>query len=137
AARARLQRALADTAILGATTNLAFLHRVIAAADFAAGDVDTGFIERHHDALLPSPRAVPDIALAAAALWQLTEPSPPSGADRFSPWARRDGWRLNLMPAPLSLHFRHSTEDMAIDAIAEHGAWHLRLGDRDCRATAE
>jgi 3-methylcrotonyl-CoA carboxylase alpha subunit len=136
-ARARLQRALADTAILGVTTNLAFLHRVIAAPDFAAGAVDTGFIERHHDALLPSSRAVPDIALAAAALWQLTQPPPHSGADRFSPWARRDGWRLNLMPTPVTLHFRHGAEDMTIDATAERGGWHLRLGDRDCRATAE
>src|SRR5437764_11207285 len=137
AARARLQRALADTAILGVTTNLAFLHRVIGEPDFAAGAVDTGFIERHHDALLPSSRAVPDMALAAAALWQLTQPPPHSGADRFSPWARRDGWRLNLMPAPLSLHFRHGAEDMTIDAVAERGGWYLRLGDRDCRATAE
>jgi len=136
-ARARLQRALADTAILGVTTNLAFLHRVIAAPDFAAGAVDTGFIERHHDALLPSSRAVPDIALAAAALWQLTEPSPPSGADRFSPWARRDGWRLNLMPAPLSLHFRHGADDVTIEATAASGGWKLRLGERDCAAAAK
>src|SRR5213082_749024 len=50
-ARAKLQRALADTAILGVATNLAFLHRVIGEPDFAAGKIDTGFIERHHDSL--------------------------------------------------------------------------------------
>src|SRR5436309_12093629 len=85
-AGARLQRALADTAILGVITNLAFLNRVIGELDFAAGNVDTGFIERHRDTLLPSSRAVPDVALIAAALWRLTQPSPQSGADRFSPW---------------------------------------------------
>jgi 3-methylcrotonyl-CoA carboxylase alpha subunit len=136
AARAKLQRALADTAILGVMTNLAFLHRVIAEPDFAAGKVDTGFIERHHDALLPSARPIPDIAIAAAAMWHLAEPSAPNGADRFSPWARNDGWRLNLSPAPISLHLRHGTEAMTIDATAEHDTWRLRIGDRDWVATA-
>jgi 3-methylcrotonyl-CoA carboxylase alpha subunit len=136
-ARARLQRALADTAILGVTTNLAFLHRVIAEPDFAAGKIDTGFIERHHDALLLSARLVPDLALAAAALWRLTQPVAASGADRFSLWARSDGWRLNLAPAPVSLHFRHGTDELSVDATAEGGGWHLRLGDHDGHATAE
>jgi len=137
AARARLQRALAETAILGVTTNLAFLHRIIAAPDFAAGAIDTGFIERHHDALLPSARALPDVALAAAVLWRLAEPQLASGADRFSPWARRDGWLLNLPPAPVSLHLRHGADDLTVDAVAERGGWHLRLGDRDRHASAE
>jgi 3-methylcrotonyl-CoA carboxylase alpha subunit len=137
AACAKLQRALTDTAILGVTTNLAFLHRVVGESDFAAGKVDTGFIERHHDALFPSGRAVPDLALAAAALWRLTQPVAASGADRFSPWVCRGGWRLNLTPAPVSLHFRHGADDMTIDAAAEGGGWHLRLGDRDAHATAE
>src|SRR5205085_2277517 len=127
AARAKLQRALAETAILGVTTNLAFLHRIVAAPDFAAGAVDTGFIERHHDALLPSSRALPDVALAAAVLWRLTEPQ----------LASRDGWRLNLAPAPVSLHLRHGADDLTVEAVAERGGWHLRLGDRDCHASAE
>jgi 3-methylcrotonyl-CoA carboxylase alpha subunit len=137
AARARLQRALADTAILGVTTNLAFLHRVVADADFAAGKLDTGFIERHRDSLLPSSRPVPDIALAAAALWHLTQPHAGSGADRFSPWARSDGWRLNLAPASISLHFRHGADELTIEATGESRGWHLRLGDRDRHAIAE
>src|SRR5437868_209926 len=126
AARAKLQRALAETAILGVTTNLAFLHRIIAAPDFAAGAIDTGFIERHHDALLPSARALPDVALAAAVLWRLAEPQLASGADRFSPWARRDGWHLNLPPAPVSLHLRHGADELTVEAVAARGGWRLR-----------
>ena len=136
-ARARLQHALADTAILGVATNLAFLNRVIGAADFAAGKVDTGFIERHRDTLLPASRPAPDIALAAAALQRLTKPSAASGADRFSPWARSDGWRLNAAAAPLSLHFRHGADDLAIAATAASGGWKLRLRARDCAAAAK
>ena len=137
AARAKLQRALADTAILGVTTNLAFLHRVVGEPDFAAGKVDTGFIERHHDTLLPASHRVSDLALAAAALWDLTQPREPAGEDPFNPWARADAWRLNLAPAPVSLHFRHGADALSVDGTAEGGGWHLRLGDRDYQATAE
>src|SRR6266702_728471 len=45
-ARARLRRALGDTALVGVATNLGFLTRVAADPDFAAGRVDTRFIER-------------------------------------------------------------------------------------------
>jgi 3-methylcrotonyl-CoA carboxylase alpha subunit len=137
AARVRLQHALADTAILGVATNLAFLNRVVGEPDFAAGKVDTGFIERHRDTLLSASRAAPDIALAAAALRRLTKPSAASGADRFSPWARSDGWRLNGATAPLSLHFRHDADDLAIEATAASGGWKLRLGERDCAAASK
>ncbi len=137
AARARLQHALADTAILGVTTNLAFLNRVVGEPDFAAGQVDTGFIERHRDTLLPSPRPTPDIALAAAALWRLMRPSAASDADRFSPWARADGWRLNGAAAPVSLHFRYGAEEITVEATAAEGGWKLRLGERDCTAAAD
>jgi 3-methylcrotonyl-CoA carboxylase alpha subunit len=136
AARAQLRRALADTALLGVATNLAFLHRVVADADFGAGKLDTGFIERHRDTLLPSSRAIPDHALAAAALWHLTQPHAESGADRFSPWAQ-DGWRLNLAPAPVSLYFLHGSDELTIEATAEGRGWHLRLGSRDHHTTAE
>jgi 3-methylcrotonyl-CoA carboxylase alpha subunit len=67
----------------------------------------------------------------------LTQPVAASGADRFSPWVRRDGWRLNLASAPVSLHFRHGADDMTIDAAAEGGGWRLRLGDHEGHATAE
>jgi 3-methylcrotonyl-CoA carboxylase alpha subunit len=137
AARVRLQHALADTAILGIATNLAFLNRVVGEPDFAAGKVDTGFIERHRDTLLPASRPMPDVALAAAALQRLAKPSAASGADRFSPWARSDGWRLNGAAAPVSLHFRHGTDDLAIEATAASGGWKLRLGERDCAAAAK
>jgi 3-methylcrotonyl-CoA carboxylase alpha subunit len=139
-ARARLQRVLADTAILGVATNLAFLHRVIGDPDFAAAAIDTGFIDRRRDALLPAPQPVPDIALAAAALSRLLSQTEAAvlgpGADRFTPWARVDGWRLNGEAAPQTLVFRHGGEELPVDAIAEGSGWRLRLGGRDCQATA-
>ena len=42
---ARAERALAETVLLGCTTNTAFLRRLIAHPAFVAGDVHTGFLD--------------------------------------------------------------------------------------------
>ncbi len=139
AARARLARALADTAILGVATNLGFLARVVADPEFAAGAVDTGFIERRRATLLAPPAPVPDIALAAAALHRLLPRGggPATGGDPFSPWRQTDGWRLNSAPAPRSLVFRCGGDELAVSAISDEDGWRLALGDRVCRASGE
>src|SRR5690348_17557245 len=46
AALRALDRALADTAVLGVTTNIDFLRFLLADADVAAGRLDTGLLDR-------------------------------------------------------------------------------------------
>jgi 3-methylcrotonyl-CoA carboxylase alpha subunit len=98
AALRRLRAALAATRIAGAVTNLDFLRRVAAHPAFAAGatELDTGFIARHRDALVPAPTPVDDatLALAASALMAAEPPAAASPGDPWSPWATRHGWRL-------------------------------------------
>jgi 3-methylcrotonyl-CoA carboxylase alpha subunit len=53
----QMDRALATTEVAGATTNLAFLRRLVGHGRFASGDVDTGLIEADLDALV-APRGV-------------------------------------------------------------------------------
>src|SRR5690606_4179166 len=48
----RLDGALAATAVLGVTTNVGFLRRLLADPDVAAGRLDTGLVERRLDALV-------------------------------------------------------------------------------------
>ena len=134
AARGRLARALADTALLGLATNLGFLARVIADPEFAAGPVDTGFIERRRAALLAA-APLPDAALAAAALHRLMARE--AAADGGDPWSRQDGWRLNLAPAAQNLLFRCEETDHAVTAAREGTGWRLDFGERRCHATAE
>lgn len=87
----RLDAALADTAVLGVGTNVAWLRTLLADDDVRAGRLDTGLIGR-----LPVPEAtVPDDVLAAAALAGLLDL--PVGDD---PFARLGGWRLGADPAP-------------------------------------
>jgi 3-methylcrotonyl-CoA carboxylase alpha subunit len=132
AARTRLAHALAETGVLGVTTNLGFLARIIGDADFAAAKLDNGFIERHKATLLPPPPAVPEKALAAAALFCLRG----AVAIPADPWARRDGWRLNGPRAPQTLAFGHGDEVLSVAATASGDSWELRIGERSIRAAA-
>jgi 3-methylcrotonyl-CoA carboxylase alpha subunit len=124
---ARLLRALADTALVGVATNLGLLARIVADPEFAAGGVDTGFIERRRATLLAPPGPVPDLARAAAALWRLLARQ--DAANGPDPWARVDGWRLNLTPAPQSLIFRCGAEQWTASARRAATGWQLGLGE--------
>jgi len=135
AARARLGRALVDTAVLGVATNLDFLARIVGDREFAAGAVDTGFIERRRDALLPAPPAVPDFILAAAALHLLAAREDAAG--NRDPWASGGGWRLNLAPAAVGFTFRREDAALQVSATREAVGWHLALDGQLRRASAE
>jgi 3-methylcrotonyl-CoA carboxylase alpha subunit len=68
-ALAALSEVLAQTEVAGSTVNTAFLAALASDPDFAAGDVDTGLIGRHQDALtaLPLPNSIAAAAAAFAA----------------------------------------------------------------------
>ena len=91
-ALARLDRALARTAILGLATNVGFLRSLLARDDVRAGKLDTGLIGRLDPVEPPlsdergRPRRRGPLALGE-----------PRDDDPFS---RRDGWRLGGVRAP-------------------------------------
>ena len=89
-ALARLRAALADTLIAGTVTNKSFLSALCAHDGFAAGQVDTGLIERDLAALTAA-AAPPLLAWAVAALGALGLSGQREGAD---PWASLGGFRL-------------------------------------------
>ncbi|MES2818124.1 MAG: acetyl/propionyl/methylcrotonyl-CoA carboxylase subunit alpha [Pseudomonadota bacterium] len=103
-ARQRLLAMLDETAVAGVRTNLKFLRRVLAHPAFAAAELDTGFIPRHQDELLPLAGELPEAfwQLAAEAFTQ-SEPARPRHDDFYSPWAAGNGLRLGL-PAETDLH---------------------------------
>ena len=87
-ALAELDRALADTAILGLTTTTAFLRDLIAVPEVRDGALDTGLIERETITVGgPEPET---IALAAALVTLAGD-----HAGDGEPFARTDGWRLS------------------------------------------
>jgi acetyl-CoA/propionyl-CoA carboxylase, biotin carboxylase, biotin carboxyl carrier protein len=91
----RLDAALAETAVLGVTTNIAFLRTLLADPDVQAGRLDTTLAERVADALAPAanaPDAANDEVLATAALARLLAREPTAGV--VDPWDIPDGWRV-------------------------------------------
>jgi 3-methylcrotonyl-CoA carboxylase alpha subunit len=98
AAIRRIDAALRATIILGTTTNLSFLRALLNHPAFAMGEVDTGFIERHLDELIPPEPTLPDTALIAAALLDQmgSEKTPPNAAPKrlADPWSRGDNFRI-------------------------------------------
>jgi acetyl-CoA/propionyl-CoA carboxylase, biotin carboxylase, biotin carboxyl carrier protein len=87
-ALARLDRALAHTAILGLTTNTGFLRALLARPDVREGEMDTGLIGRLET---PEPPLSDDEVAHHAAAIALALAAERAGDD---PFERRDGWRL-------------------------------------------
>lgn len=90
AAAAALADACGQVEVWPVKTNAGFLARAAADPDFAAGHVDTGFIERHADRLIPG--AEPSEAVKRAAAHALL-PTPDG-----DPWMALSGFRPNADP---------------------------------------
>ncbi len=99
----RLVAALDGTIVQGLKSNRAFLARLADHRAFRAGEVDTGFIGRHAEALAPA-ESVPDTALLLAALSQVLALVPAADAGIFA----RSGFRLNL-PTEYSIRLWNGT----------------------------
>ncbi|KAL4896066.1 carbamoyl-phosphate synthase L chain, ATP binding domain-containing protein [Aspergillus ambiguus] len=63
----KLAAALEEYEVAGPITNIEFLKTICKSADFIAGEVETGYIAKHHDALFAQ-EAVPPELLAQVAL---------------------------------------------------------------------
>jgi 3-methylcrotonyl-CoA carboxylase alpha subunit len=96
-ARLRLLAMLEQTQVGGLRTNLAFLKRLLAHSAFARAELDTGFIPRYRDELLPTPPAYDDSFWQAAAQgWLASEPLTARADDPSAPWEVLKGWRTGL-----------------------------------------
>ena len=131
-ARLRLLAMLDEFAIGGVKTNIAFLRRILAHPAFAAAELDTGFIARHQELLLPTASKLPAAFWQAAAeAWLQSTPAQLRADDPGSPWAGREGMRLGL-PARSSVHLVSAGQDQAV-ALERSAPSTLRLeGEQLC-----
>lgn len=115
-ARLRLLAMLDDTLVGGVKTNLAFLRRILAHPAFAACELDTGFIPRHQQQLLPAPGELPETFWQLAAdAWVQSEAPLARNDDLHSPWAARSGWRSGGQ-AEIELHLSCQGESRKVRA---------------------
>ncbi|SOY46768.1 Methylcrotonoyl-CoA carboxylase subunit alpha [Cupriavidus taiwanensis] len=97
-ALARMRQALAAYHVVGLSTNVAFLQRLVKSEAFRTADLDTGLIARNEAVLFPPPAPVGMelIALATAALLaRENQQRRIDAADQHSPWTHAGAWRLN------------------------------------------
>jgi 3-methylcrotonyl-CoA carboxylase alpha subunit len=132
-ALARLSRALGATRVLGCTTNLAFLAALCRHPGFAAGDVDTGLIDRDRERLVaggaPTILANAVASLTALGLTRRT-------AER-DPWATLAGWRLwdQARQYPL-IAWRGALLDIGVTTVGP-GTYDVAIGGDRVMVTVE
>jgi len=127
-ARATLIRALDDTAVFGVTTNIGFLRRLVASAEFADGAVDTGWLDSDAAAeFTTKPELPPEAVELAARLWARIV----AIADE-DPFGAADSWRMGAEPAKTHVQLNDESgehHDFAFDREDYEDATALAVAD--------
>jgi 3-methylcrotonyl-CoA carboxylase alpha subunit len=89
-ALALLDQALAQTQVVGLSTNVQFLRHVVSSASFAEARLDTALIPREADVLFNQEKLGLNVAAAAVVAHTLHQENTQQGHDPFS---KRDGWQ--------------------------------------------
>ncbi|MFT6914658.1 MAG: 3-methylcrotonyl-CoA carboxylase alpha subunit [Motiliproteus sp.] len=134
----RLQQALEDYRICGVKTNLGFLAKLAGSKSFKAFDVDTGFIERHHDQLFGKSEidACRYIALSACYLTLARKAMAVNPRDPSSPFNRLNSFRLNSQYAyPYALTHADTTHNVTVTE-SDHG-YLIRVGEAEFQVNGE
>lgn len=125
-ALARLDDALAQTRIVGLSTNVQFLRYVVRSPSFAKANLDTALIQREEAVLFKQEPVGLAMAGAAAVAKALLDERAAEGADPFS---RRDGWRSHgVMQRRFEFEF-HGEPAKATLTYLHDGAFQLAIGE--------
>ena len=121
----RLSAALPSYEVVGVQTNLALLRAIATHPAFAAAEIDTSFISRHGETLMPPVATPPEVAVAAAVLDVLRQRASSNGN---SPWQATDSWRLNVAGSQ-SVVLQAGEAVLNVDVVARGEACRLRWDD--------
>jgi 3-methylcrotonyl-CoA carboxylase alpha subunit len=110
-ALAALLSTLDDAVIIGPKTNLAFLRKLLRSREFAAGTVDTGFIDANLGRLgaVPHPANRKAVHAAARLLLERRDEGRPSRLDPSDPWRVADSFEL--------IGSRRTALDITVDGV--------------------
>jgi acetyl-CoA/propionyl-CoA carboxylase biotin carboxyl carrier protein len=128
AALRTLDRALADTAILGVVTNIEFARFLLADPDVVAGRLDTGLLDRRAGDFVAAPPSDDHFIAAAAFHWLRLFPGP--GADL---WEVPSGWRVGAR-APVSVRLRSGERTDHVHITGAPGSAEVRIEDGEPRS---
>ncbi len=121
----RMQQALAQVQIVGLSSNVGFLARLVASPSYRDALLDTTLIEREKPLWsmtadgVPLPALIWQIAALAELLREEARAAMPiPGDDPHTPWRLADGWRLNAV-ATRQLQFRHAAQEVRVEVTRD------------------
>jgi 3-methylcrotonyl-CoA carboxylase alpha subunit len=125
-ALARMDEALAQTRIVGLSTNVQFLRYVVRSPSFAQANLDTALIPREEAVLFKQePVGLPMAAASAIAQTLLGE----QASEGRDPFSRRDGWQTHgVTVRPFEFEFK-GVPAKATLIYGHDGALQLTVGD--------
>ncbi|MDY7539476.1 acetyl/propionyl/methylcrotonyl-CoA carboxylase subunit alpha [Undibacterium sp. RTI2.1] len=129
-ALARMSQALAQYQIVGLSSNIAFLQRLITSPAFSTADLDTGLIERNQEVLFPAvvPASMSVLALAVVSLLQAEKIG---GND---PWQSNQGWRMNsTLQRTIKLEEEHGAHEVVVSYLAD--SWLITVNGASAKVT--
>ncbi len=132
-ALARLDEALAQTRIVGLTTNVQFLRHIIRTDSFATAKLDTALIQREEKALFGQEAVGLSLAAASVVANALHAEQSHVGHDPFS---QRDGWRAyGVATRAFGFNF-HGASYTAVLSYLHDGGLQLSVGEGDDAVSA-
>jgi 3-methylcrotonyl-CoA carboxylase alpha subunit len=131
----RMAHSLGEFQIVGVANNVEFLRRLVTSPSFAEVRLDTSLIEREHEWVTAKQADVPDAAVVIAAL-ALVLREANSADQEQSPWAVRDGWRLNSVYQRI---IRFVVGERSATATIEYGGstYQITAGDQQFEVSGE
>jgi 3-methylcrotonyl-CoA carboxylase alpha subunit len=128
AALRTLDRALADTAVLGVVTNIEFARFLLADPDVAAGRLDTGLLDRRAADFVPALPSDEQLIAAAAFRWLRLFPTPVADL-----WEVPSGWRVGAR-VPVSIRLSAGGRTDHVYITGSPGAATVRIEDGESRS---
>jgi acetyl-CoA/propionyl-CoA carboxylase biotin carboxyl carrier protein len=123
-ALAKLDAALAHTAVLGVQTNVEFLRFLLADERVRAGDLDTALLDQRLADF--APLAAPDDVLAAAGLYRQWALGLRAGGN---PWAASVGWRIGGAAAPVRTAIQSPLRSETVSVWGRPEAARVEVGE--------
>ena len=125
-ALARMDEALAQTRIVGLSTNVQFLRYVVRSPSFAQANLDTALIPREEAVLFKQEPVGLAMAAASAIAQTLLDEKAGEGTDPFS---CRDGWQTHgVTQRPFAFDFKGEPAKATL-TYGHDGALQLAVGD--------
>ena len=134
-ALAKLDRALAQTAVLGVQTNVEFLRFLLADERVRAGDLDTALLDERLADFAPLP--APDDVLAAGGLyrqWALSFRARRARRGGGNAWAVPTGWRVGGGVAPVRTAMRTPLRSETVSVWGPPENARVQVGDGEIRS---